>query len=536
MPRWHRRACFLAFALIGLPAVVTGGYAAAGSGIDVRLTPSRSTPGGQVTLVTGDVVRMHRTDGGRYVASIEPGPGRHDVTFHTHEVDDELRVIPQDAVPYVSAGLLDTDLFEVSRLLSEGYGGRSTLPLIVQYGAPGADGLRGAGVRRTRDLTSINGASMSVRRDALGELWKELTRGRDQATVARPSFAAGVSRIWLDGRVHATLEESTAQIGAPRAWETGLDGAGVDVAVLDTGVDFDHPDFEGRIELARDFTGGGTVQDGHGHGSHVAGIVLGSGVASEPRRRGVAPAADLMVGKVLTDKGSGAESWIIDGMEWAAQSGAEVVNMSLGGPGGDGTDPMSVALDTLTAETGALFVVAAGNDGQDMSIGAPGVAGAALTVGAVDRNGDLASFSSRGPRPGDLAVKPEITGPGVGIAAPRAGGTAMGTPVDEHYTRASGTSMASPHVAGAAALLAQLHPEWGAEQLKAALVSSALPTSGRHALSRAPAWCRSTEHWSSLSTAPVSSTSAGTTRSRRRLPRSSPPTTSTRPPRTSPST
>ncbi len=163
-------------------------------------------------------------------------------------------------------------------------------------------------------------------------------------------------------------------------------------------------------------------------------------------------------------------------MEWAVGAEADVVNMSLGGGPTDGTDPLSVAVNELSDTSDTLFVVSAGNDGPGAStVGTPGSADRALTVGAVDRDESLADFSSRGPRLGDLAIKPDITAPGVDIAAARASGTTMGTPVDALYTRASGTSMAAPHVAGAAALMAAQHPTWTGDQLKDGLVSTARP-------------------------------------------------------------
>jgi subtilisin family serine protease len=400
-----------------------------------------------VTLVTGDVVHLERLPGGRQAATIDPGPGRDHVTFTQHEVDGRLSVLPADVVPQLG-DRLDPALFDVTGLVEQGFTG--SVPVIVTYAdharrkAPGLD------------LASING----------------------RATRATPAVLAdkAVEHIDLDRRIEVDLEHSVPQIGAPSAWAAGFDGTGTTVAVLDTGYDATHPDLAGVVTAAENFTESPDTTDHFGHGTHVAATVAGTGAASGGQRTGVAPGADVIVGKVLGDDGYGMESWVLAGMEWAARSGADVVNMSLGGDPTDGTDPLSQAVNALTEETGTLFVVSAGNSGENgaSTVGSPGSATSALTVGAVDRDEALAPFSSRGPRVGDLAVKPDITAPGVDIVAARAAGTAMGTPVDDHYTAASGTSMAAPHVAGAAAILAQRHPDWTGQQLKDALVSTAV--------------------------------------------------------------
>jgi subtilisin family serine protease len=181
--------------------------------------------------------------------------------------------------------------------------------------------------------------------------------------------------------------------------------------------------------------------------------------------RGVAPDARVLDGKVCVTYGC-AESWILSGMQWAASEGADVINMSLGGTDTPGIDPLEEAVNTLSAQYGTLFVIAAGNSYSAETIGSPGSADAALTVGAVDRNEQIAPFSSRGPRVGDGAVKPDVTAPGAG---------SIGTPVGDNHVALSGTSMATPHVAGAAALLKQQHPTWTGAQIKAALVTAAKP-------------------------------------------------------------
>ncbi|SEG65584.1 Subtilase family protein [Nonomuraea solani] len=146
--------------------------------------------------------------------------------------------------------------------------------------------------------------------------------------------------------------------------------------------------------------------------------------------------------------------------------------MSLGGGDDPGLDPVEQALENLTAQHGTLFVVSAGNAGRQRTIGSPGSADSALTVGAVDRNERLAPFSSQGPRIGDHALKPDITAPGVGIVAARSTHAHEG---EGSYLSQSGTSMAAPHVAGAAAIVAAQHPGWTPARLKAALMASARP-------------------------------------------------------------
>ena len=145
-------------------------------------------------------------------------------------------------------------------------------------------------------------------------------------------------------------------------------------------------------------------------------------------------------------------------------------------------DLLEEAVNRLTAQTGTLFVIAAGNEGPgESTVGSPGSADAALTVGAVDKQDKLADFSSRGPRVGDGAVKPDVTAPGVDIVAAKAKKSVIGDPVGEQYLRLSGTSMATPHTAGAAALLAQQHPSWKAGELKGALMGSAKPAADQTA-------------------------------------------------------
>ena len=433
----------------------------------------------QVTLVTGDVVQLRTDADGRRLAAVLPDEGDPAPGYLVQQSAAGMYVFPREAMRLLAAGRLDQELFNVTGLVEQGYddASRDTLPLLLVGGpAAGRPGLDVPGAVAGPAFPTLGLAAVGVDKDRARAFWAGLSGAlaRGRGTAAASSGA--IRKVWLDAQVRATLDDSVPQIGAPAAWAAGYTGRRVNLAVLDTGVDVTHPDLAGRVVKTANFTDEDDAVDHHGHGTHVAATAVGTGAASGGSRRGVAYRSRLFVGKVLDGKGSGSSSTVIAGMRWAVEEGADVINMSLGGPPTKGRDPMSRALNRLSAESGALFVVAAGNSYNDQTVGSPATADAALAVGAVTKRNALARFSSKGPRRGDLAIKPEITAPGVRIVAARAAGTALGDVVDDDYTRLSGTSMAAPHVAGAAAILAQRHPRWTAQKLKAALVSTAKPS------------------------------------------------------------
>ncbi|WP_020580240.1 S8 family serine peptidase [Actinopolymorpha alba] len=430
-----------------------------------------------LTLVTGDRVTLPSADAA--TGTVVPGKGREGMRFLTRRAEGRTYVFPSDALPLLRRGILDRRLFDVTGLIRAGYddAGRKVVPLIVTYtGASarerGQAGLTQRGGRTVRALAAVNGTAVEVDKKQASSFWNTLAPQRGSARA----LGTGIRKVWLDGVRHPVLDESVPQIGAPEAWKAGFTGKGVTVAVLDTGIDATHPDLAGQVVGARNFTEE-RPGDGFGHGTHVASTIAGTAKASNGRYKGVAPDAKLLDGKVCDSGGGCTDSAILAGMEWAAvEKRARVVNLSLGGQDTADLDPMEEAVNNLTKKTGTLFVIAAGNAGPGArTVSSPGTADAALTVGAVDKKDQLADFSGQGPRLGDAAVKPDITAPGVDITAARAKGTEMGDPVGERYVTASGTSMATPHVVGAAALLAQQNPGWKAGQLKSTLMASARP-------------------------------------------------------------
>ncbi|GAA2395487.1 S8 family serine peptidase [Streptomyces glaucosporus] len=436
-----------------------------------------------ITLITGDKVVLDRQG---EVAGMIRAKGREDVPVQVVRNEGHTYVLPRDVTRLIRERKLDKRLFDITELARERH--RRTagngVPVIVTY--RGSKPAAKAELHAEADPTvraafrSVNGEALTVAEDAAADAWAALTR--PSSTAGQLAAASGVATVSLDGIHRATLDKSVAQIGTPAAWEAGYDGKGVTIAVLDTGIDTTHQDFAGQIAGEKNFSAAKDTKDRFGHGTHVASIAAGSGARSKGKYKGVAPGARLLNAKVLDDDGYGTTSEIIEGMEWAVAQGAKILNLSLGDYDTPEIDPMEEAVNRLSKDSGALFVIAAGNDGPSPStIGTPGSADAALTVGAVDKQDKLADFSSIGPRIGDGGLKPDLTAPGVDIGAAAAKGSIIeqeGQKVADGYVAISGTSMATPHVAGAAALLAQQHPDWSGERIKAVLTASTKPGPG----------------------------------------------------------
>lgn len=475
-------AAVLAVTVVGpSTAQPSGGAPGAGSATAKRpLTGSgeaakQPTAPVTVTLVTGDRILVATDAAGRTAATAMPRENGSQPLVQTRQSGKDLYVYPEGAVKALAAGKVDEELFNVTGLIRQGYDDAHTkkLPLIAVYEGS-AGHARSAppaprGAERSLVLGSINGVALAADKEKAADFWADVT-GAHVDPRARSAASAPLKKLWLDGKVQANLERSTKQVGATAAWAAGFDGTGTKVAVLDTGTDLGHPDLKGRVTGAENFTDSDTAEDRQGHGTHTISTVGGSGSASDGAKKGVAPGAELLSGKVLNDSGYGLDSWIIAGMQWAVDSKADVVSMSLGDPTQlSCDDPLAAATEALAQSGGALFVIAAGNSGPgNNTVSSPGCAPSVLTVGAVDRDDKTASFSSRGPAGLNHTLKPEIAAPGVQISAAAMGGRGVYA-----YTSMSGTSMATPHVAGAAAIVKQRHPDWTPQQIKAALVGSA---------------------------------------------------------------
>lgn len=310
-----------------------------------------------------------------------------------------------------------------------------------------------------------------------------------------------------DSTANAAPTAGIREVNAPAAWRAGLTGAGVGVAVLDSGVAA-HPDLAGRIIASVDLTGSDwrvsplPLGDPGGHGTHVAGLIAGDGARSRGAYTGVAPGADIISVRVIDANGSASLSTVLHGLQWVLANRAayhiKVANMSFGARAQTSyqADLLASATEMLSF-AGIVPVVAAGNRGSGSStITTPGTDPFALTVGALDDRGTpgtlddtIPSWSSRGPTAFDAILKPDVVAPGRRMVSLRAAGstldrsyparrvTAAGAESPQYFTL-SGTSMAAPIVAGAVALLLQRYPDISPRQVMAQLRATARPLLG----------------------------------------------------------
>ncbi len=437
--RPHRPFVLVLLAML-LASLAAPSHATAGSSARIHVVDPRA-PGRDSIRVLGEGSQVRfTTDGTKLVGAeaFEPGaPERYIVTLDEPSVAGSFaeRVRERDALTATFAAALER---------AEPH----------RFGSRGADGVR---VARTFDRL-IAGCVVEAPAN-----WRDRLRS-----------LPGVRSVARDTRVTTQQVPGLAQVRADLVQQQlGGSGQGVRVGIIDTGIEYTHPALGGafgpgqRVAGGWDFVNGDPdPMDDNGHGTHVAGIVGGDGGGVH----GLAPAVTFIAYKVLDQNGSGNMSNVIAALERSADPDQDpstadqldVVNLSLGGYPVDDQDPATDAVNALDS-LGVTVVAAAGNSGSSFSILSPGTAPRAITVGSVSSVDTISYFSSRGPTLG-LRVKPDVVAPGEHIVSAYKGGS---------LASLSGTSMATPHVTGAVALLRQLHPDWTHAELRSAIVGGA---------------------------------------------------------------
>ncbi|HEV7902423.1 MAG TPA: S8 family serine peptidase, partial [Pyrinomonadaceae bacterium] len=373
--------------------------------------------------------------------------------------------------------------------------------------------LQSSGARTTRSFGKLNARAIELPARAIKSL----------AARGELIFASPDQEMIPAGHVSETTgADAVREVqGANR---TDLDGTGIGIAVLDSGIDLGHRAFlnqnnKSRIALSRDFTGEGRTDDPYGHGTHVASIAAGNGRISNAEYIGIAPNAQIINLRVLNSKGQGTTSGLLAALDWVLANrtsyNIRVVNLSLGAPAIESyrNDPVCRAVRRLV-DAGVVVVAAAGNNGKNLSgqkiygqIHSPGNEPAALTVGASNTFGSdardddgVASYSSRGPTRSywtdatgtkryDSLIKPDIVAPGNKLIYAQSDDNLLVrqnpeldagvSPVDNRKMMfMNGSSMATPVAAGAAALLLQANPRLTPNLVKMILMYTAQPLAG----------------------------------------------------------
>lgn len=413
-----------------------------------------------VTLLTGETIYI--TIDGRTRTYAVDGADDPD-GFRIYETDRGTYFLPTRG----DIRKFEEELFNVDRLIADGLTDdeTETIPVLLEAGTESQP----ASTETLRSTVESTGAVGTKRLKLADSVAAEVPKA-DTATISsRMATQDEIDRVLLDKRYEPTLDTSAEAIRAEVArQEFEVDGTGIDVGIIDSGIDDTHPDLQSRVVDRNNFTGD-PDGDQRGHGTHVAGIVAGEGTESDGTYTGIAPGANLIDLKVF---GLGRISTIIEAVEYAVSQDLDIINLSLGGDPSE-ESPLDRAINNANAE-GVVPIVSAGNNGErgEQTLSSPGTAPGAITVAATDHREsepEIAFFSSRGPTPFEYRLKPDVAAPGVQVTST---GSQDASDIEYPYDELSGTSMASPMVAGVAALLLEAAPELGPEAVRTRLVST----------------------------------------------------------------
>lgn len=436
--------------------------------------------------------------GGSQIAGAASNTGRHIVVMQQDAIEEGVRALEAAGLKVAVSKANSPDV------LREDDAGDATAIVYATLGIALVESEPGAVAQLTNAASDPNSPIQSIRPELIANAINDSGFGYKEQSFTAPIAALSVA--YLEGyrnavttfaenlmrssnaalatapaNVAATWDESRATWGlqATRVSQSSLSGRGVRIAVLDTGLDLNHPDFEGRTIKTISFAPGvPTAQDGHGHGTHCIGTACGTFQQHLLPRYGVAHGAEIFVAKVLYDNGSGAEGSVVQGLEWAINNGCHIVSMSLqwlrnpGSPFNTETENMA----RRALELGVLPIAAAGNHsarpGFVNPVSGPADCPSVLSVAALNSLSptsgfEVATFSNGGINPGGGQV--DIAAPGVNVYSSYVMPTG--------HSRLNGTSMAAPHVAGIAALYAEANPGVRGRALWNLLTGNAKPLS-----------------------------------------------------------